>query len=51
MFHHAELQLAQLAAVQSTYKGACRKYGVPQDKCFVSQVEEAIHAVTSIDKV
>jgi hypothetical protein len=48
----AELQaLAQLNALQATYKAACRRHGVPQHKPLAAQIETAIQEGKKIDKV
>lgn len=43
--------LAQLTAVQSTYKAACRNYGTLQDPAVNSLIAEAVQECGSIEKV
>ncbi len=43
--------LAQLNAVQTTYKAACRRHGVAQHKTIAGQIEAAQLEGTKIDKV
>ncbi len=47
----AVVALAQLNAVQTTYKAACRSNGVPVHKPLATQIEDAIQEGSSIDKV
>lgn len=43
--------IAQLNTLQTTYKAACRRHGVPQHKGIATQIEDAIQEGGKIEKV
>lgn len=51
MHHPAVVTTAQLTALLNTYKAACKRYGITPLKPFITEIEEAIQEVGSIQKV